>query len=61
MEPGSLAALAGIAPGTAILEVNRRAVGSPAEFAAVVGEAEDGVLLRLLDKGRTRQVSLRWR
>jgi serine protease Do len=61
VEPGSLAALAGIAPGTAILEVNRRAVGSPAEFAAVVGEAEDGVLLRLLDKGRTRQVSLRWR
>ncbi len=61
VEPGSLAALASIAPGTVILEANRRAVGNPAEFAAVVGEAEDGVLLRLFEKGRSRQVSLRWR
>jgi len=61
VEPGSLAAMAGIAPGAAILEANRRAVGSPAEFATVVGEAEDGVLLRLFEQGRSRQVSLRWR
>jgi len=61
VEPGSLAERAGIGPGTLILEANRKPVGSPGEFAAALGEAEGGVLLRLLDNGHTRQVTLRWR
>jgi serine protease Do len=60
-EPGSLAALAGIGPGTLILEANRKPVGSPGEFAAALGEANGGVLLRILDNGGSRYVTLRWR
>ena len=61
--PRSVAALAGIAPGTLILEVNRRPVGSPDEFAAALVESGDAgsVLLRIADNGRSRQVTLRWR
>ncbi len=61
--PRSVAALAGIAPGTLILEVNRRPVGSPDEFAAALVESGDAgsVLLRIGDNGRSRQVTLRWR
>jgi serine protease Do len=60
-EPGSLAAMAGIGPGTLILEANRKPVGSPGEFAAALGEANGGVLLRILDNGGSRYVTLRWR
>jgi len=61
--PRSVAALAGIRPGTLILEVNRRPVGSAEEYAAALvenGEA-GSVLLRIADNGRSRQVNLRWR
>ena len=58
---GSLAALANIRPGTLILEVNRKPVGSPEEFNAALGDSEAGVLLRLLDNGGNRTVTLRWR
>jgi serine protease Do len=60
--PQSLAALAGIAPGTLVLEVNRKTVGSPAEFEAALAEGSDNgsVLLRVADNGRSRYVTLRW-
>ena len=61
VEPGSLAALAGIGPGTLILETNRKAVTTPAEFAAALGESEGSALLTLYDNGRARSVTLRWR
>jgi serine protease Do len=60
-EPGSLSAMAGIGPGTLILEANRKPVGNPAEFAAALGEANGSVLLRILDNGNSRYVTLRWR
>jgi serine protease Do len=61
--PRSVAALAGIRPGTLILEVNRRPVGNPEEFAAALAESADtgAALLRIADNGRSRQVNLRWR
>jgi serine protease Do len=60
VESGSLAALAGIAPGTLILEANRKPVGNPREFAAALGEVGGSVLLRILEKGNSRYVTLRW-
>jgi serine protease Do len=61
VEPQSVADLAGISPGTLVLEVNGRTVGSPAEFAAALAEGRDGVALRILDGGPSRSLSLRWR
>jgi serine protease Do len=61
VEPGSLAALAGIGPGTLILEANRAVVSTPGEFAAALGENEGSVVLRLYDNGRSRAITLRWR
>jgi len=60
--PRSVAALAGLVPGTVILEVNRRPVGSPDEFAAALVEngAAGSALLRIADNGRSRFVTLRW-
>ncbi len=60
-EPGSLAARAGIGPGTLILEANRKPVGNPREFAAALGESAGSALLRLVDNGNSRYVTLRWR
>jgi hypothetical protein len=61
--PRSVAALAGIARGTLILEVNHRPVGNPEEFAAALVESADtgAALLRIADNGRSRQLNLRWR
>ncbi len=61
VEPGSLAAMAGIGPGTLVLEANRKAVSTPGEFAAALGESEGSALLRLYDNGRSRSITLRWR
>jgi serine protease Do len=61
VDPGTLAARAGIQPGTLILEANRKPVASPAEFAAALGETPGSVELRLLDNGGSRQITLRWR
>jgi serine protease Do len=61
VEPGALAARAGIVPGTLILEVNRKPVGTPTAFTAALAEAEGSVLLRVADNGRSRYVTLRWR
>ena len=61
VEPGSLAALAGMGPGTLILEVNRKQVGTPTAFATALAESEGSVLLRVAANGRSRYVTLRWR
>jgi serine protease Do len=63
VEPGSLAALAGVHPGTVILEVNREPVASAAEFArALEKETVDGrVLLRISENGQSRYLMLSWR
>jgi serine protease Do len=61
VEPGSLAALAGMGPGTLILEVNRKPVGTPTAFAAALAESEGSVQLRIADNGGSRYVTLRWR
>ncbi len=61
VERGSLAAMAGIVPGSLILEVNRKPVGSPAEFAAALAGAGNSATLRLQENGRSRFVTLRWR
>jgi serine protease Do len=61
VEPGSLAAMAGMGPGTLILEANRKPVASPAEFNTALGESSGSVLLRVADNGRSRYLTLRWR
>jgi len=62
VEPGSIAATAGIEPGAVILEVNRVAVTSPGEFAAAVAKADKarGILLLLRQGGIQRFVALNW-
>ncbi len=61
VEARSLAALAGLRPGTLILEVNRNPVGSPAEFAAALAESAGNVQMRIAENGYSRTVTLRWR
>ncbi|MBI5329307.1 MAG: Do family serine endopeptidase [Betaproteobacteria bacterium] len=57
----ALARAAGIGPGAVILEVNRKAVGAPDEFAAALGANSGSALLRVLDNGQSRYITLRWR
>jgi serine protease Do len=59
----SLAKIAGIVPGTLILEINRKPVGNAEEFSAALteGEANGSVLLRIAENGRSRYLTLRWR
>jgi serine protease Do len=61
VEPGSLAAMAGITPGVMIMEANRKPVATPGEFAAALGESEGSALLRLYENGHSRYITLRWR
>jgi len=60
VEPGSLAELAGITPGTLITEVNRKPVKNTKEFGEAVEQAskEGAVLLLLKDEQSTRFVVL---
>jgi len=60
--PDSLAARAGIAPGTVILEVNRQPVGDVAEFrrAVAAGSEDRRVLLLVRSGGMQRFVVLDW-
>ncbi len=61
VEPGSVAALAGIAPGTLILQVNREPVGDAAAFARAVEQAKEKRVLLLVRKdGAQRFVVLSW-
>jgi serine protease Do len=61
--PRSIAARAGIRPGTIILEVNRKPVGDADEFgtALVENAASGSALLSIAENGRSRSLTLRWR
>lgn len=60
--PGSVATMAGISPGSVILEVNRKAVNTAAEFnQAVKSSANNKVLLLVRDGDVSRYVVLSWR
>lgn len=60
--PGSVAMMAGISRGSVILEVNRKAVNSAAEFdQAVKSSANNKVLLLVRDDDVSRYVVLSWR
>jgi serine protease Do len=60
VEPGSLADLAGIAPGTLIMEVDRKPIANTEEFEEAVGKAagQDSVMLLLRDRNYTRFIVL---
>jgi serine protease Do len=63
VQPGSIAAMAGIEPGTVILQVNRKAVNSAAEFARAVergGKEKRRVLLLVRKDDMQRYVALSW-
>jgi serine protease Do len=61
VQPGSVAALAGITPGTLILQVNREPVGDAAAFARAVEQAKEKRVLLLVRKdGAQRFVVLSW-
>jgi serine protease Do len=60
--PGSVATMAGIGRGSVILEVNRKAVNTAAEFErAVKSSANNKVLLLVRDDDVSRYVVLSWR
>jgi serine protease Do len=62
VQPGSVAALAGITPGTLILQVNRQPVGDAAAFrrAVELAASERRVLLLVRKDGGQRFVVLSW-
>ena len=59
---GSVAAMAGIEPGSVILQVNKQPVSSAGEFAKLVNASGDDrhVLLLVSRRGTTYYVVLRW-
>jgi len=60
--PGSVATMAGISRGSVILEVNRKAVNTAAEFSqAVKASTNNKVLLLVRDNEVSRYVVLSWR
>ncbi len=63
VNPGSAAAMSGIRAGTVILQVNRVAVNSSADFKRAInkGDKEKRVLLLVSDRGMPRYVVLSWR
>jgi serine protease Do len=62
VRPGSVAAMAGIEPGTVILQVDQKPVKSVAEFASAVkeGEKKNRVLLLIRKGNMQRFVALSW-
>jgi serine protease Do len=59
--PSSLAERVGLRPGAVILEVNRKPVGSPGEFAAALGESAGVAQFKVFQDGQLRQITLRWK
>jgi serine protease Do len=59
VEEGSPAARAGIRPGDAIVEVNRRRVRDPQSFGEALSRAEQDVLLFVQREGRSQYVVLK--
>ncbi len=62
VRPGSIAALAGIRPGTVILQVNRKKVSNAAEFKRAVMESKSKkrVLLLIRQGNMQRYITLGW-
>jgi len=62
VKPGSIAAMAGIEPGTVILQVNRKTVKSAAEFQSAIeaNHASRRVLLLIRQGNIQRYVALSW-
>ncbi len=62
VRPGSIAAMAGIEPGSVIVQVNRKPVTSAAEFKRAVKESggERRVLLLIRKDAMQRYVALSW-
>lgn len=62
VRPGSIAAMAGIKPGTILLEVNRKEVKSAAEFQRAVKESKGDkqILLLVREDNMQRYLVLRW-
>ncbi len=62
VEQGSLAAMAGIRSGVIILQVNKLAINSAAEFKQAVekSQSDKRVLLLISDQGMSRYVVLNW-
>ena len=58
--PGSIAAMAGIDPGTLILQVNRKPVNSADAFKRLLGENGKRALLLISKGGMSRFVVLQW-
>ena len=59
--PGSRAAEAGLQPGNVIVEVDRKAVTSPADAVAAIGKSEGDLMLRLWTKDGTRYLVVKER
>lgn len=62
VEPGSVAALAGISQGTVILQVDRKSVNNAKEFASALNTSiqDRSVLLLLLKNNVQRYLVLSW-
>ena len=60
VEPGSVAALAGIVPGTIIEQVNKQPVRNAEEYKKLIKASDKQVLLLLNQNGRSQFVVLRW-
>ncbi len=62
VKPGSIAALAGITPGTVILQVNRKEISSATEFRKAIkaSMAKKRALLLIRKDGAQRFVALNW-
>ncbi|MET0067061.1 MAG: DegQ family serine endoprotease [Candidatus Thiodiazotropha sp.] len=62
VRPGSIAALAGIDPGTVILQANRRTLSSASEFEQAVSQSrkQKRILLLIRKGGMQRYLALNW-
>ena len=59
---GSVASMAGIEPGSVILQVNKQPVNTAGQFASLVNAAAESrrVLLLVSRRGSTQYIVLRW-
>ena len=63
VQPFSIAAMAGIKPGTVILQANRKVVKNTADFKRIIKDsnARKSVVLLILNEGYQRYVVLKWK
>lgn len=62
VQPGSVAALSGIRPGTVILQANKKPIDSAAEFKTILQQSqqEKRILLLVKNRGMSRYIVLSW-